>query len=73
MRPEEVPQELLDVLDARAGRKHDRSDPAVVTLAEILTVWDAYRGPVPCGRCRWGPRMIQIGHKCWTHDDCWDR
>ena len=36
MKPEEVPQELLEILDLRAGKKHGRTGPVVACLAEIL-------------------------------------
>jgi DNA-binding XRE family transcriptional regulator len=37
MTPEEVPQELIAILDRAAGRQHSRTGPAVACLAEILT------------------------------------
>lgn len=37
MEPQEVPQELIDILDSRAGKVHSRSGPVVSCLAEILT------------------------------------
>ncbi len=40
MRPEDIPQELIDILDERAGRKHSRNGTVVTTLAEILTKWE---------------------------------
>jgi hypothetical protein len=38
--PEEIPGELLDILDRAAGKVHRRSGPVVATLAEILTRYD---------------------------------
>lgn len=43
MRTDEIPQEIIDLLDARAGKKHSRSGVVVVTLAEILTLWEEIR------------------------------
>lgn len=40
MTPDEIPQELIDILDKRAGKKHSRSGPVVATLAEILTAYE---------------------------------
>lgn len=40
MIPEEIPQELIDILDERAGKKHSRSGVVVRALAEILTRYD---------------------------------
>lgn len=37
MSPEEVPQELIDMMDEAAGRQHSRSGSVVATLARILT------------------------------------
>jgi hypothetical protein len=33
----EIPQELVDILDDAAGKKHSRSGPVLTTLAKILT------------------------------------
>lgn len=43
MTPYEVPQELIDILDERAGKKHSRQGPVVCALAEILTRHDVMR------------------------------
>lgn len=40
MTPEEIPQELIDILDAKAGKKHSRDGYVVEALAEILTKYD---------------------------------
>lgn len=37
MTPEEIPQELIDILDERAGKAHSLAGPVVAALAEILT------------------------------------
>ena len=37
MTPEEIPQELIDLLDERAGRRHSRTGTVLRALAEILT------------------------------------
>lgn len=38
--PDEIPQELVDILDERAGKKHSRAGIVLLTLAEILTKYD---------------------------------
>lgn len=43
MTPEDIPQELLDILDARAGKQHSREGRVVAALAEILTRYDELR------------------------------
>jgi hypothetical protein len=40
MMPKDIPQELVDHLDRRAGRKHSRDGVVLATLAEILTLYD---------------------------------
>ncbi len=40
MSPEEIPQELVDMLDMAAGKQHSRSGPVLTTLARILTRYD---------------------------------
>lgn len=40
MTPEEIPQELVDILDARAGKLHGRNGVVMRTLAELLTRYD---------------------------------
>lgn len=37
---ETLPQELLDILDARAGKAHSRSGPVVLALVDILNAYD---------------------------------
>jgi hypothetical protein len=39
----EIPQELVDILDARAGKIHSRTGVVLTTLAEILTKYDEMR------------------------------
>lgn len=43
MTADEIPQELVDILDQRAGKPHGRNGPVLVTLAEILTRWEEIR------------------------------
>lgn len=40
MKPTEIPQELIDIIDKRAGKKHSREGQVLTTLAEILTKYD---------------------------------
>ena len=40
MTEDEIPQELIDILDARAHKVHKRQGVVVTTLAEILTKYD---------------------------------
>lgn len=40
MKTSEIPQELIDILDERAGKKHSREGRVLTTLAEILTKYD---------------------------------
>lgn len=42
----EVPQELIEILDKRAGRHHSRAGRVVRTLAEILTKYDELKSEV---------------------------
>ena len=44
MEARDIPQELVDILDERAGRKHSREGSVVTTLAEILTRYDELKG-----------------------------
>lgn len=44
MTPAEIPQELIDLLDERAGRKHTREGTVLTTLAEVLTRYEEIRG-----------------------------
>lgn len=37
MKPEEVPQELIGILDRHAGKEHSKTGSVVAALAEILT------------------------------------
>lgn len=46
MTPDEVPQELIDIVDRLAGREHSRAGPVVACLAEVLTRWEELRAPV---------------------------
>lgn len=40
MTPAEVPSELIEILNQRAGRDHSRTGSVVATLAEILTRYE---------------------------------
>ena len=40
MTPSEIPQQLIDVLDARAGKIHSRTGPVLAALAELLTLFE---------------------------------
>lgn len=44
MTPEEIPQELLDILDRAAGRRHSREGSVVRCLAAILTRYEELQG-----------------------------
>jgi hypothetical protein len=50
---DEVPAQLIEILDARAGKEHSRSGPVVATLAEILTEYDRIKAypPPACRGC----------------------
>ncbi len=43
MTPQEIPQELMDILDARAGKVHSRQGSVAACLAELLTTYDRLR------------------------------
>lgn len=43
MDSQEIPQELVDILDEKAGKKHSREGVALTTLAEILTKYEELR------------------------------
>lgn len=43
MTPEEVPAELIEILDRRVGKAHSRNGPVVAALAEILTCYEEMR------------------------------
>ncbi len=43
MTPDEIPQELIDILDTAAGRTHSRDGSVLRTLAQILTRYDQIR------------------------------
>lgn len=40
---DEIPQELIDILDNRAGKKHSKEGTVLTTLAEILTRYEEIR------------------------------
>jgi hypothetical protein len=37
VKPEDIPQELIDMLDDAAGKKHSRTGSVMTALAAILT------------------------------------
>jgi hypothetical protein len=41
--PEQVPDNLIEILDRRAGKRHSRQGSVVSCLAEILTEYDRSR------------------------------
>lgn len=43
MTVDEIPQELIDLLDERAGKKHSKTGSVLKTLAEILTRYEELR------------------------------
>lgn len=43
MTSDEIPQELCDILDEAAGKKHSRNGKVMTTLARILTRYDEIR------------------------------
>lgn len=51
MKPEDVPQELIAILDRAAGREHARTGSVVGCLAEILTRYDELRAGPGRERC----------------------
>jgi len=46
VKPEEIPQELIDILDLRANKKHRRNGSVVECLAEILTRYEEIRSDI---------------------------
>jgi hypothetical protein len=47
VKAEDIPQELIDILDDRAGRKHSRTGSVITCLAEILTRYDTIKAAAP--------------------------
>lgn len=47
MNVDDIPPELVALLDARAGRKHTRDGTVLRTLAELLTLFVALQEAVP--------------------------
>jgi hypothetical protein len=43
MKVEDIPQELVDMLDQDAGKQHGRQGPVLASLARILTRYDEMR------------------------------
>lgn len=44
MQAREIPQELVDIVDEAAGRKHSRDGIVLETLARVLTRYDELIG-----------------------------
>jgi hypothetical protein len=47
VKAEDIPQELIDILDDRAGQKHSRTGSVITCLAEILTRYDTIKAAGP--------------------------
>jgi hypothetical protein len=43
MKVEDIPQELVDMLDQHAGKHHSRQGPVLASLAQILTRYGEMR------------------------------
>lgn len=43
MKPEDIPDELVEILDTRAEKIHSREGSVLTTLALILTRWEEIR------------------------------
>lgn len=66
MRAEDIPQELIDILDKRANRNHSRTGSVVSTLAEILTQYDQLKRE-PFQRFKRGRYQFYIDlADCWA-------
>lgn len=77
MNPSEIPDELVELLDDRAGKKHSREGSVLSTLAEILTRWEQIRRQRVRDEARRNPSMYEqtladlraeIGHLRTQHD-----
>lgn len=44
----EIPQELIDIIDLRAGKLHSRTGSVLTTLAEVLTRWEELKKEETC-------------------------
>lgn len=69
MQVSDIPQELLDILDERAGKRHSREGSVVRCLAEILTRYDEMRQSSEDGESaasRVTPAIV-----CRSADQCW--
>jgi hypothetical protein len=59
--PEAIPRELVDILDAHAGKVHSDTGPVLRALAQILTRFQALQQPpgtTPYGFV-WGPARVE--------------
>lgn len=59
----EIPQELIDILDKEAGRKHSREGTVLMTLARILTRYDQLKS---CPECTEFMATAAEGFSCST-------
>ena len=66
MQSEDIPQELVDLVDKRAGKQHSRDGIVLTTLAEVLTKYDEIktRNPLTCPQCN--ASNIQISFSGYT-------
>lgn len=66
MHSEDIPQELVDLVDERARKKHSREGIVLTTLAEVLTRYDEIksRQPLSCPNC--AASNIQISFSGYT-------
>lgn len=77
MESSEIPQELVDILDDRAGKKHSRTGPVLTTLAEILTKYDELKTrkpPAPEDQdkpCEWFSREEIMPNCATCHRPIW--
>lgn len=62
MTGEEIPQELIDMLDGLAGKKHGREGRVVAALARILTRYDELK-EMDNGQARRYKGSEDSGHK----------
>jgi hypothetical protein len=69
MNVNDIPQELIDLLDKRAGKKHSRDGVVLTTLAEILTL---YNRLMICQTCR-GKSLPHTGCRGGTWCNCQHR
>lgn len=64
MNVDDIPQELIDILDDRAGKKHSRSGSVVSCLAEILTKWEDIKRDQVSNRLEELPEVRHVRGEC---------